>query len=94
MKEEILATDTVLESGLSTPAVKPRRLRERLAQLASRLARRLDRMADTLEFRTPPDTRADTTGTVEFGRRPGDPVGAVYLDGERLGALPREVRRL
>lgn len=29
---------------------------------------------------------------LEFSRRPGDPAGTVYLDGERLGSLPGVTR--
>jgi len=93
MKENFLLRAADVDAS---PAPSPRgllRLREYLRRLSARLARRLDRMAATLEYGLLLDD-APSEAPREFARRPGDPVGAVYLDGERLGALPREVRRL
>lgn len=61
-------------------------------------AHRLDRLvlsqqaAAAARSMAAPETLARPGAQLEFSRRPGDPAGAVYLDGERLGSLPGVTR--
>lgn len=80
-------------------------LQQGLTQLLLALARslragahRLDRLvlsqqaAAAARSMAAPATTTPAEARLEFSRRPGDPVGIVYLDGERLGSLPGVTR--